>query len=228
MIINAVRMKHFYARCSSKEGSEAGQISYAKELGFEDSQIYIDRLNGKNAHRSALLEMLSRLSEGDEVFFPSFLSSERTPRDLLDLMERLNQAHVNLHSEKEGVDTFAPAGKLVFHLFACIADFQKQIVLDNAAEGQSAAKAQGKPVGHPKVDQDALDSALHMFQSDLEKSIVEICDKTGIGRSALYRAADEKGVRRASHLLNHCTVKFESSGRAPIISRKRDTQENQS
>lgn len=221
-------MKFFYARCSSKEGSEAGQISYAKKLGFEDSQIYIDRSNGKNARRSALLEMLSRLSEGDEVFISELSKFGKNTRDLLGLMERLNQAHVDLHSEKEGIDTSAPTGKLVFHLFACIADFQKQIVLNNAAEGRSAAKSQGKPVGRPKVDQDALDSALHMFQFDLEKSIAEICGKTGIGRSTLYRVADERGVRRASHLLDHCAMEFESNGKVSIISHRDNTQENQS
>ena len=61
-------MKFFYARCSTKEQNEARQLDYAKDMGFIDEQIFIDKASGKNADRPALKDMLSRLRRGDEVY----------------------------------------------------------------------------------------------------------------------------------------------------------------
>lgn len=191
-------MKFFYARCSTKDQSEARQTAYAKELGIDDSCVFVDKASGKNANRPALQDILSRLREGDEMYITELSRLGRNTRDLLELMDRFEQTKVELHSKKEAIDTTTPAGRLVFHIFASVAEFQRQIILDNAAEGRAAAETQGKPLGRPKVDQDALDLALHLYRSDASKSITEICSKTGIGRSTLYRFAEERSLTRAS------------------------------
>lgn len=191
-------MRFFYARCSTKDQNEARQIAHAKELGIDDACIFIDKASGKNANRPALQDMLSRLREGDEIFITELSRLGRNTRDLLELMDRFEQMKVEIHSKKEAIDTTTPAGRLVFHIFASVAEFQRQIILESAAEGRAAAKAQGKPIGRPKVDQDALDMALHLYQTDAGKSVPEICSKTGIGRSTLYRFAEERGLARAS------------------------------
>lgn len=191
-------MRFFYARCSTKDQNEARQVAHAEELGIDESCVFIDKASGKNADRPALKDMLSRLREGDEVHITELSRLGRNTRDLLDLMDEFERTGVQLVSKKEAIDTTTPAGKLVFHIFASVAEFQRQIILENAAEGRAAAKEQGKPIGRPKVDQDALSLALHMFQHDPEKSIAEICAKTGIGRSTLYRSVEERGIARAS------------------------------
>ena len=189
-------MKFFYARCSTKDQNEARQLTYAKELGLSDTQIFIDKASGKNANRPALQDLLSRLREGDEIHINELSRLGRNTRDLLELMDKFEQMKVELHSKKEAIDTTTPAGRLVFHIFASVAEFQRQIILENAREGREAAKKQGKPIGRPKVDQDSLSLALHMFQYDKGKSIAEVCSKTGIGRSTLYRIAEERGISR--------------------------------
>lgn len=190
-------MKFFYARCSTKDQNEARQIAHAKELRIEDSCIFIDKASGKNANRPALQDMLSRLREGDEIYITELSRLGRNTRDLLELMDKFEQMKVEIHSKKEAIDTTTPAGRLVFHIFASVAEFQRQIILENAAEGRAAAKAQGKPIGRPKVDQDALELALHMFEADPSKSIADITKKTNIGRSTLYRIAEERSIARA-------------------------------
>lgn len=190
-------MEFFYARCSTKDQNEARQIVYAEELGIESKYVFIDKASGKNANRPALQDMLSRLREGDEIYITELSRLGRNTRDLLELMDKFEQMKVEVHSKKEAIDTTTPAGRLVFHIFASVAEFQRQIILESAAEGRAAAKAQGKPIGRPKVDQNALGLALHMFQSDSSKSIADICAKTGIGRSTLYRIAEERGINRA-------------------------------
>lgn len=209
------RLKYFYARCADEDSADE-EFAYAKERGFENSQIYIDKSSGKNAKRPNLSLMRSRLQRGDEVFVTELSRLAKSTRELLDLVREFDSGRVNFHSEKEEIDTTAPNGELVFHIFDSIAKFQKQIKLENAAEGRAAVKAQGKRAGRPKVDQDALDLALHMFQFDLEKSIPEICRKTGISRSTLYRVAEERGVQRASHLRDTHELTFDRYGSVKI------------
>lgn len=189
-------MQFFYARCSTKSQNEARQVEYARELGIDSSQIFIDKASGKNADRPALKDMLSRLREGDEVHVTELSRLGRNMRDLLDLMDRLKTLKVELVSKKENIDTSTPAGQLTFNVFAAIAEFQRQIILENAAEGRAVAKAQGKHVGRPRVNQDLLSLALHLFEHDADKSVREICDRTGISRSTLYREAEIRGIAR--------------------------------
>lgn len=189
-------MKFLYARCSTKQQNEARQIEYAHELGLEDKQIFIDKKSGKNADRPALKDLLSRLRKGDEVYITELARLGRNTRDLLELADAFEEMGVELHSKKEAIDTSTPAGRLVFHIFASIAEFQRQIILENAAEGREAARKQGKPVGRPKVDQNNLEAALTLFQHDVSKSIKDICNLTGISRSTLYREADKRNLSR--------------------------------
>lgn len=189
-------MKFLYARCSTKEQNEARQLEYAYELGLKDNQIFIDKASGKNANRPALKDMLSRLREGDEVYITELSRLGRSTKDLIDLMETFEQMHVEVHSKKEAIDTTTPAGKLIFHMLSAIAEFQRQIILENAAEGREAAMKQGVKFGRPNVDEDALNMALYLFENDRTKSVKEICEKTGISRSTLYREASNKNVYR--------------------------------
>ena len=189
-------MKFLYARCSTKEQNEARQLEYARELGLKDNQIFIDKASGKNANRPALKDMLSRLREGDEVYITELSRLGRSTKDLIDLMETFEQMHVEVHSKKEAIDTTTPAGKLIFHMLSAIAEFQRQIILENAAEGREAAMKQGVKFGRPNVDEDALNMALYLFENDRTKSVKEICEKTGISRSTLYREASNKNVCR--------------------------------
>lgn len=189
-------MKFLYARCSTKEQNEARQLEYAYELGLKDNQIFIDKASGKNANRPALKDMLSRLREGDEVYITELSRLGRSTKDLIDLMETFEQMHVEVHSKKEAIDTTTPAGKLIFHMLSAIAEFQRQIILENAAEGREAAMKQGVKFGRPNVDEDALNMALYLFENDRTKSVKEICEKTGISRSTLYREAEKRGIKR--------------------------------
>lgn len=189
-------MKFLYARCSTKQQNEARQIEYAKELGIEDKNVFIDKKSGKNADRPALQDLLSRLREGDEIYVTELARLGRSTKDLLDLADQFQEMGVELHSKKEAIDTSTPTGRLAFHIFASIAEFQRQIILENAAEGREAAKHQGKPTGRPKANRDSVELALTLYQHDPNKSVKEICAIAGISRSTLYREAESRNVSR--------------------------------
>ena len=192
-----IQVEFLYARCSTKEQNEARQLEYAKTLGLGDNQIFIDKCSGKNTNRPALQDLLSRLRKGDEIYITELSRLGRSTKDLLDLMDKFENMGVQLHSNKEAIDTTTPAGKLVFHIFASVAEFQRQIILENAAEGREAARKQGKPIGRPRVNQNNLEFALTLFQHDSSKSIKDICELSGIGRSTLYREAEKRNLKRS-------------------------------
>ena len=144
--------------------------------------------------------MLSRLRKGDEVNISELSRLGRNTQDLLSLMDGFKELGVEVKSKKEKIDTSTPAGVLTFQIFAAIAEFQRQIILESAAEGRAAARAQGKPMGRPRVNQDKLGYALHLFSTDGSKSIAEICSETGISRSTLYREAGKHDIARASSM----------------------------
>lgn len=80
------------------------------------------------------------MRESDEIFITDWSRLGRSTCDLLELMSRFEQTKVEFHSKREAVDT-TPTGHLVFHIFASVAEFQRQIILENATEGRAAAKA---------------------------------------------------------------------------------------
>lgn len=116
--------------------------------------------------------------------------------DLLELMEAFENLGVKVHSRSENIDTSTASGELIFHIFAAVAEFQRQIILEAAAEGREAARRQGKPIGRPKADRRKLDYDLHLFSTGKTRSVAKICAETGIGRSTLYREADKRVVKR--------------------------------
>ena len=190
-------MQFLYARCSTKQQNEARQLEAARKLGIPESQVFLDKASGKNANRPALKDMLSRLREGDEVFVTELSRLGRNARDLLDLMETFKERKVGIHSLSENIDTSTPSGELVFSIFAAVATFQRQIILEAAEEGREAARKQGKPLGRPKVDKDKLGYAMHLFAEDSSKSIKQICELTGLSRSTIYREAEKRNLSRA-------------------------------
>lgn len=190
-------MRFLYARCSTKQQNEDRQLEAARKLGIPESQVFLDKASGKNADRPALKDMLSRLREGDEVYVTELSRLGRNTRDLLDLMETFKNKKIGIHSLSEDIDTSTPSGELVFSIFAAVATFQRQIILEAAEEGREAARKQGKPLGRPKVDADKLDYAMHLFSDDSSKSIKQICELTGLSRSTIYREAEKRSLARA-------------------------------
>lgn len=190
-------MKFFYARCSTRQQNEARQMELARELGITEQNIFLDKKSGKNVARPALQDMLSRLREGDQVYISELSRLGRNTKDLLELVDEFNGKGVDLISKKEAIDTSTPAGKLAFTVFAAIAEFQREIILDNIADGRAAAAHEGKLLGRPKVDAEKLSEALTYFEHRPDMSIKAIVGRTGISRSVIYREAEKRGLCRA-------------------------------
>ncbi len=143
-------MKVAYIRVSTKEQNTARQEEIMKSQGVE--RTYIEKISGKNADRPQLKAMLDYVREGDTVIVESYSRLARSTYDLFNIIEELERKNVSFISLKENVDTSTPQGKLMFTIFAGLAQFERECILQRQAEGIAIAKAEGKYKGRKPVE----------------------------------------------------------------------------
>ena len=145
-------MKVGYIRTSTAEQNTARQEALMQELGV--GKVYVDQLSGKNTERPQLQAMLNYVREGDTVIVESISRFARTTKDLLELVEQLNNKHVNFVSKKETIDTDTPSGKFMLTVFGAMAQLERDYILDRQREGIAVAKAAGVYKGRQPIDVD--------------------------------------------------------------------------
>lgn len=180
-------MKVGYVRVSSQGQNTARQDVLMEQLGVD--RIYSEKICGKNANRPELQKMMDFVREGDMVVVESFSRFARNTRDLLDLVEQLKKKNVQFVSLKETIDTGTPAGEFMLTVFAALAQFERECILERQAEGIAVAKKDGR-MGRPKK---AMEDFPSMYQEAKagKISISKAADRLGISRSTWYRKAGE-------------------------------------
>ena len=145
-------MKVFYIRVSTIEQNEARQLEQAKELNAD--KIFIDKATGKNTDRKALKEMLSYVREGDTVIVSDISRIARNTKNLLNIVEKLNDKKVEFRSIKENIDTTTANGKFMLSVFGALYELELENIHSRQAEGIAIAKAQGKYKGRKRIEID--------------------------------------------------------------------------
>lgn len=145
-------MKVGYVRVSTEGQNTARQEVLMEQLGVE--KVFIDKMSGKNMDRPELQKMLDFVREGDVVIVESFSRMARSIRDLLTIVDKLNEKDVKFVSQKEAVDTSTPNGEFMLTVFAAMAELERKNILDRQREGIAIAKAQGKYKGRKPIDLD--------------------------------------------------------------------------
>jgi len=183
-----------YARVSTVNHGQDPEIqlrelrAYCERRGFEISDTYIDKgISGSRERRPALDKLMAdcrrRLVDGVVVY--RYDRFARSLRQLVNALEEFRVLGVDFISIHEGVDTSTPNGRLVFGIFASIAEFERELICDRVRSGLAAAKAKGKCVGRPRVAVDALRIASLRGQG---RSWAEITQETGISKGTAQRA----------------------------------------
>jgi len=129
--------------------------------------------------------MLDYARKGDTVTVTELARLGRSLLDLISIVGGFGEQGIEFRSLKEQIGTTTPAGKLVFHLLAALAEFERDLIRQRAAEGRAAAKARGKTGGHPPVDAEKRDSARALLAAG--KTAAAAARAVGIGRATLYR-----------------------------------------
>ena len=143
-------MKVGYVRVSTEEQKTTRQEVIMRELGVE--KVFIEKVSGKTQYgREQLEAMLQYVREGDVVVVESISRIARNTKDLLDIVERLNEKHVDFTSRKEQIDTNTPSGEFMLTVFGAIAQLEREYILDRQREGIEIARQNGKYLGRKPI-----------------------------------------------------------------------------
>lgn len=184
-----------YARVSTKEQSLDLQKDALQKAGCVD--IYYEQMSGKTAQRPQLQEMIGKLRKGDVVVVWKLDRLGRSLKDLVNMIATFQDLGVGFKSLQDSIDTTTPTGKLTFHLFAALAEFERDIISTRTKAGLEAARKRGRKGGRPsglsKKAQDKARLAESLYK-EKERSIKEICDHLHISKPTLYRYLRSRNV----------------------------------
>ncbi len=174
-----------YARVSTSEQNLDFQLDALDKSGCE--KVFTDTVSGSKAARPGLDEALSHLRSGDTLVVWRLDRLGRSLRHLIDTIQALSDRGVGFKSLQESIDTTTPGGKLVFHVFGALAEFERDLIRERTNAGLKAARARGRKGGRPKSLSDKQRQQAVTLLKDSSNSIADICRTLKISRSTLYR-----------------------------------------
>ena len=181
-------MQIAYIRVSTIEQNEARQVDAMQKYNIE--KWFTEKISGKDTNRPKLIELLDFVREGDVVHIHDFSRLARSTKDLLDIVEKLNDKGVTLISNKENIDTSTPTGKLMLTMIGAINEFERTNMLERQREGIAIAKRTGKYKGRKAVTVPDFERHYNAYISrQINKS--ELAKQLGISRPTLDRLIRE-------------------------------------
>lgn len=177
-------MKVGYIRVSTQEQNTIRQEVLMQELGAE--QVFIDRMSGKSMDRPELKRLMTFVRTGDCVIVESISRFARNTRDLLELIEQLQQKDVQFVSKKEAIDTTTPTGKFMLTVFGAVAELEREYILQRQREGVAIAKANGVYKGRKPIQRAAFETIVTQWQNG-EMTAVEAQRRLELTPSTFYR-----------------------------------------
>lgn len=178
-------MKIGYARVSSDDQNLDLQRDALKLAGCE--RIYEEKESGGKADRPELLRMMEALRGGDTLVVWRLDRLGRSLKHLIATVEQLEEMGVGFRSVTEAIDTTTSGGKLVFHIFAALAEFERALIRERTRAGLKAARARGRQGGRPRVLSEEKRRMAQALRDDTSQSVSAICKTLGITRTTFYR-----------------------------------------
>jgi DNA invertase Pin-like site-specific DNA recombinase len=176
-----------YARVSTTEQNLDLQRDALTQAGC--GRIFTDTAGGAKAERPGLAQALNYLREGDVLAVWKLDRLGRSLKDLLEIVTALEQRGIGFKSLQESMDTTTPGGKLIFQVFASLAEFERGAIRERTHAGLTAARARGRNGGRPrKLSRKGVELAVTMLR-DPNNRIDDIRATVGISRATLYRYA---------------------------------------
>ena len=174
-----------YARVSTHDQNLDLQRDALKAAGCE--KIFVDEISGAAIARSGLENALEALREGDVLVVWRLDRLGRSLKDLIELVREFEQRKVGFWSLQESMDTASSGGKLIFHVFGALAEFERNLIRERTQAGLSAARARGRKGGRPKTLSDKKRALAVQLYRERKQPIDEICQMMGITKPTLYR-----------------------------------------
>ncbi|MBU3114885.1 recombinase family protein [Clostridium lacusfryxellense] len=178
-----------YARVSTQDQHLELQTDALEKAGCE--KIFTDIASGAKTERNGLEEALTYLREGDILVVWKLDRLGRSLKHLIEVVIALSEINIGFQSLQEKIDTTTSGGKLIFHIFASLAEFERDIIIERTNAGLKAARARGRIGGRPKVMDTKKISMAKSLINDSNNSIKDICETLNVSRATLYRYLKE-------------------------------------
>jgi DNA invertase Pin-like site-specific DNA recombinase len=183
-----------YARVSTTGQLLDRQLHALTAAGCQ--KVFADKKSGKNVEREELWRCLDYLRPGDTLVVPALDRLGRSLQDLISIVARLRKRGIGFRSLHEALDTTTPGGRLVFHVFAALAEFIRELIVDGTHEGLAAARARGQRLGRPPaMNAEQIRQARAMLTRP-DESVSSIARLLGVSRSTLYKHLPELATGR--------------------------------
>lgn len=174
-----------YARVSTQDQNLELQKDALEKS--ECGKIFTDIASGAKTERSGLEQALAYLREGDILVVWKLDRLGRSLKHLIEVISDLNKRNIGFQSLQEKIDTTTSGGKLIFHIFASLAEFERDIIRERTQAGLNAARARGRLGGRPKVMDEKKLSMAKTLLKDPNNSIKDVCKTLNVSRATLYR-----------------------------------------
>ena len=175
-----------YARVSTTDQNLDLQKDALEADGCE--RIYTDIASGAKAERPGLSQARKECRPGDTLVVWKLDRLGRSLPHLVETVRDLAGKGIGFKSLQENIDTTTSGGKLIFHIFASLAEFERDVIRERTNAGLSAARARGRKGGRPKgvMDPNKQKAALAL-KNDTSRSVSEICQILGVSRNTYYK-----------------------------------------
>lgn len=187
-------MRVGYARVSTPDQNLALQQDALRQIGCET--IFQDIVSGTQNTRTGLQEALSYVRKGDILIVWKLDRLGRSLKHLIEVINYLNTKKVGFQSLQEQIDTTTSGGKLIFHLFGALAEFERELIRERTKAGLQAARVRGRKGGRPSVMTKKKRSILQQLLNDSTNSINDICNTLQISRATFYRYQNSTKIEK--------------------------------
>ena len=174
-----------YARVSTDDQKLDAQLDALKAAGAE--RIFKDKRTGKSRQRPELEKLLEQLRPGDVVVVTKYDRLARSLRDLIDLVALIRDREAGFRSLAEDIDTTTSSGRLIFHVFGSIAEFERERIVERTKEGLQAARKRGRVGGRPAALSSDAKEAIKRMRDEEHRTVSEIARAFKVSRSTIYR-----------------------------------------
>jgi len=183
---------YFYIRVSSKEQNTIRQEVKAREYNIPLDHVYIEKISGKNVtDRPVLNNMMATLKNGDKLVVDSISRFARNTKDLIELIEKLNNKGVIFVSLKEAIDTTTPTGMFMLTIFGAVAQLERDYLKDRQMEGIAIAVTAGKYKGRRPIEYPKLWERYYKMMQDGDISGVNVMKILDLKKTTFYKLINQ-------------------------------------
>lgn len=174
-----------YARVSTLDQNLDLQLDALRAAGCE--KIFTDTASGATKERPGIQEAIAYARNGDTLVAWKLDRFGRSLKNLIELINEMKERDVGFRSLQENLDTTSSTGKLIFHIFGALAEFERDLIRERTKAGLAAARARGRSGGRRRSLTAADIAMAQTLMQNPDIHIKDICSKLGVSRATLYR-----------------------------------------